>query len=78
MEWIKEWYLIMKVEQEGFEMLLTIDKKIAYQHNISKYNIIIVIINTQSSAIETLSKHIPKLLNEIRSFEKGNFYFIEL
>lgn len=80
MKWngLKNGELISKVEQAGFEMLLTIDKKIKYQQNISKYNIIIVIINTSSSSIESLSEYIPNLNKAIGSFEKGNFYFIEL
>ena len=47
------------------------------QQNISKYNIIIVIINTPSSAVETISQYVPNLVKAISSFEKGNFYFIE-
>lgn len=80
MKWngLKNGDLIEKVEKEGFEMLLTIDKKIKYQQNISKYNIIIVIINTPSSSIEILSKYTPNLIKEIGSFEMGNFYFIDL
>lgn len=58
-------------------MLLTIDKKIKYQLKLSKYNIIIVVFNTPSSAIVILSEYIPYFLNEIKSFEKGNFYFLE-
>jgi len=80
MKWngLKNGELISKVEQGGFEMLLTIDKKIKYQQNISKYDIIIVIINTPSSAIQFLSEYIPNLNKAINSFEKGNFYYIEL
>lgn len=75
---LKNGDLIAKAEQEGFEMLLTVDKKIKYQNIISKYKITIVIINTSSSAIETISKYIPVLLKEMKSFESGNIYFIDL
>jgi hypothetical protein len=59
-------------------MLLAIDEKIKYQQNISKYKIIIIIINTPSSAIEILSDYNPNLNKVINSLEKRNFYFIEL
>ncbi|HMQ69934.1 MAG TPA: hypothetical protein PKA90_13025 [Ignavibacteria bacterium] len=66
------------MEEHSFEMLLTIDKNINFQQDISKYKIILVIINSRSSAIETLSAYIPNLISKINFFEKGNTYTLDL
>ena len=79
MEWkgLKNGMLIKKAEQKNFDILLTIDKNICHQQNIEKYNISIVILNTNNSNIETLQEYIPNFINQINSFENGKIYIIE-
>lgn len=79
MEWtgLKNGMLIKRAEQKNFDILLTIDKNICYQQNISKYNLAIVVLNTNNSNIESLQDYIPNFLNQIHNFEKGKFYIIE-
>ncbi|MDQ3019282.1 MAG: hypothetical protein M3R36_01735 [Bacteroidota bacterium] len=69
--------LLRMTEQKGFDIFLTIDKKIKHQQNIPDYNLIVIIIDSHFSAIEILSQYIPDLLSELNSFTKGNFYIIK-
>ena len=79
MDWqgLKNSMLIKQAEQQGFDILLTVDKNICYQQNTSKYNISIVVLNSNNSTIETLKEYIPNFLEQINSFEKGQLYIIE-
>ncbi len=79
MNWkgLKNGTLINQAEEEHFDILLTIDKNICYQQNISKYNIAIVVLNTNNSNIEVLQEYIPNFINQINGFEKRKFYIVE-
>ncbi len=43
----------------GFDVLLTVDKNLSYQQNISDRNIALLIIRARSNEIEDLLPHIP-------------------
>jgi len=79
MEWtgLKNGILIKQAEKEDFDILLTIDKNICYQQNLTKYNLSIVVLNASNSNIETLQEYLPSFFNQISSFEKAKFYIIE-
>ena len=79
MDWkgLKNGILIKRAVQNNFDILLTIDKNICYQQNTEKFNIAIVVLNTNNSNIETLKEYIPNFINQINNFEKGKFYIIE-
>ncbi len=79
MEWsgLKNGMLLKRAVQENFDILLTIDKNISYQQNISQYNIAVVVLNSNDSNIEELKSFIPNFIKQISSFEKGRIYIIE-
>lgn len=63
--------------ENGFEILLTIDKNLVYQQNLNKYKISIVVFNTLTSKIEELKLFIPPFKEQLPRFEFHNVYFIE-
>jgi len=68
---------LMKVAIENeFEVLLTIDKNLEFQHNLKLYNITIVVFDVSKSKIEFLTPLIPKFMEKIKKFEKGKAYRI--
>jgi hypothetical protein len=79
MDWkgLKNGMLIKRAVEHNFDILLTIDKNICYQQNSAKYNISIVVLNTDNSNIEALQKYIPGFIKQINNFERGKFYTIE-
>ena len=64
--------------QRGLDILLTIDKNIHQQQAISKYYLIVAIVDTSSSKLEILVKFIPSFEEQVPSFEKGKVYIISL
>jgi len=74
---LKNGKLLTQAEKSGFDILLTIDKNIDYQQNISKYQITIVIFDVLKSNIKYIEELMPKFKSQIIGFEKGKSYRIE-
>lgn len=62
--------LIKKTEEDGFDIFLTIDKKMLHQQNFAKYNLIIVVFDSPSSEIEILKEYVQNFLNQIGHLKK--------
>lgn len=63
--------------ENGFDVLLTIDKNLTYQQNLNKYKIFIVVFDSITSKIEELSMFIPSFLELTTSLEFHKVYIIE-
>ena len=76
MNWLgkKNGNLMKSAIAEGFDILLTIDKNLQFQNNITEYNIVIVIFDSKNSKLESLLPFIPVFEKLISSFEKGKVY----
>ena len=74
---LKNGKLLTKAVESKFDILLTIDKNINYQQNISKYNISLIVLNVNDSNIETIADFIPNFNAQIKKIKKGRTYLIE-
>jgi hypothetical protein len=63
--------------ENGFDMLLTIDKNLAFQQNLDKYNLTIVVLNTLSSKIEDILPLIPTFKQKAPTLNKARAYLID-
>ena len=72
MNWsgIKNGKLMSLCVENNFDILLTIDKNLQHQQNLTKYQIAIVIFDSTSADISMLNKFVPTFLAQIGSFEK--------
>ena len=74
MKWegIKNGELLEKMYKENFDVLLTMDKKLVKQQNISKYNLSITILEVINNKIQTLIPLILRVKKHLRGkpFEK--------
>ncbi len=68
--------LMTKAVEEHFDLLLTIDKNLVHQQNIGKYNLIVVVIDSPSSTIESIKEYLPSFRKQLAAFEKRNAYVI--
>ena len=66
-----------KCVEEGFDILLTVDKNILYQQSVSKYDLTVVVFNAANSKVTTLIKFLPEFESRVHSFEKGNCIICE-
>ena len=74
---IKNGKLMQFCTENGFDILLTIDKNLMFQQNIEKYALTIVAINCPTSKLEALLNYLPNLKQQIQNFEKGKSYVID-
>jgi hypothetical protein len=74
---IKNGKLMTFCSENNFDVLLTIDKNLMFQQNLEKYQVSIVVLNYRTSKIEELITFLPKLKNQISSFEKNKAYLLE-
>ena len=79
MKWngLRNGQLMTKAVEQGFEVLLTIDKNILLQQNIGKYDLIVIVFNSSSSKIETLKILIPPFEKQLPGFKKRSGYIVE-
>ncbi|MFN0048437.1 MAG: DUF5615 family PIN-like protein [Cytophagales bacterium] len=78
MSWngIKNGDLMKLAIENGFDILLTIDKNLEFQQNLKSYNIAIVVFDVEKSKFEYLNELLPKFKEQIDSFSKGKAYRI--
>lgn len=75
---IKNGKLMTLCVENGFDILLTIDKNLQYQQNLEKFPLIIVIFNSNSSKVEVLKNFIPVFHSSLEKFEKHKAYLLDL
>ena len=73
---IKNGKLLSLCAENNFDILLTIDKHLQYQQNLSKYSISIVILDSKSADISELNNFIQPFVNSIGNFEKHKAYIL--
>ena len=74
---IKNGKLLTLCMENGFDVLLTIDKNLVYQQNLKKYKISIAVLNTITSKIEEISEFVPSLKAQLPKFEFHQVYIID-
>lgn len=74
---LKNGKLMTACVENGFDILLTIDKNLAFQQNLDKYNISIVVLNTLSSKIEDILPLIPTFKQKAPALNKARAYLID-
>lgn len=79
MEWsgIKNGKLMTHCVENGFDILLTIDKNLQYQQHLEKYPVTVVVLNSFSSKVEDLAQFIPSFDAQVSGFERYRAYLID-
>jgi hypothetical protein len=74
---IKNGNLMTLCVENGFDILLTIDKNIVNQQNLIKYNLTLAIFNSLTSKLEELVLFLPSFKEQSDTFEKHRAYVID-
>jgi hypothetical protein len=67
---------LSKVANEGFDLLLTIDKNMEYQQNIVAYPVIVDVFDVMRNKIEEYLPLIDLFYQQLSTMEKGKVYKI--
>lgn len=79
MDWsgLKNGKLLSSAVQEKFDILLTIDKNLEHQQNMSNYEIAVVVLDVEKSKVDFLVELLPKFKERVNNYKKGKVYLIE-
>lgn len=64
--------LLSLAEKSGFEVFLTLDRGIEYEHNLQGRNIAVILIRSASSRLADLLPQSPEILRVLRSIRPGD------
>ncbi len=67
----KNGQLLRDAETAGYEVLLTIDKGIPHQQNLSGRNISVILIRSKTNQLEDLLPIVAAILLKLRDIERG-------
>ena len=74
---IKNGKLMTYCVENGFDILLTIDKNLMFQQNLDAYPVTIVLLNSLSSKIEELVTFLPSFKLQVDKLQKHQAYIID-
>ena len=63
--------LLTLAEQAGFELLLTVDKGLPYQQNLTGRRISLMVVDVQTNKLADLLPQVPACLEAVRSIQPG-------
>jgi predicted nuclease of predicted toxin-antitoxin system len=75
---LKNGALLKRASEENFRVLITVDKNIQYQQNISALPIAVILLSAGTNRIESLSPLIPDALEAIKNIKTGEIVIIKL
>ena len=70
--------LIKLASNNSFTHLLTLDKSLRYQQNLSKYPLNFILLNSPNSKIDTLLKFLPQIKEHILNSPQIKLMIIDL
>lgn len=73
---VKNGKLMSLCVENGFDILLTIDKNLQHQQNLDKYPITILILNSLTSKVEELIEFLPLFKIQVSTYQKYAAYII--
>lgn len=73
---LKNGKLLTATQEAGFDLLITIDKNMDFQQNISKFKLTIVVFGVKNSNIKYIQPLIPIFIQSVKTFQKGRTYNI--
>ena len=68
---------LLEVAQHQFDCLLTADQSLAYQQNLSRFAIAVVILRARTNRVADLAPLVPRLLEVLSSLRSGQCFVIE-
>ncbi|MDQ1523849.1 MAG: hypothetical protein QOE47_1773 [Pyrinomonadaceae bacterium] len=62
---------LLKLAESEFDVFLTVDRNLAFQQNLSHFNIAVLVLHTTSNRLADLKPLVPRILSIIPALIKG-------
>ena len=73
---LKNGALLTRAVAAGFDVFLTVDKKLPKQQKLAAYAIAVVVLRCATNDIDDLKKLVPELLTKLPAARKGEALFV--
>jgi predicted nuclease of predicted toxin-antitoxin system len=67
---------LLRHAQREFEVLITTDKNLAFQQNVGRFDIAVVVLQGRSSRLRHLRELVPQLLAALPQLTRGDVHWI--
>lgn len=67
---------LLRHAQEHFDVLITTDKNLAFQQDVGRFDIAVVVLQGRSSQLRHLRELVPQLLTILPLLTRGNVHWI--
>jgi hypothetical protein len=67
---------LLQHAQAEFDVLITTDKNLAFQQNVGRFEIAVVVLQGRSSRLRHLRDLVPQLLADLPALARGNVHWI--
>ena len=68
---------LLKLARKGFDVLITVDRKIPYHQNITGRDVAVAILAAKTNGINDLRPLVPELLKRLNGLKRGEIVRIE-
>jgi hypothetical protein len=62
---------LLSLAEGKFDVLITVDKNLRYQQNITNRRIVILVVRSASNDIDDIRPHLPEMLTRLQSLRPG-------
>jgi len=62
---------LLKLAESEFDVFLTVDRNLAFQQNLSHFNIAVLVLHVASNRLADLKPLVPRILSVIPTLTKG-------
>ncbi len=70
--------LLQSLQENEFEILVTVDKNLSYQQNLDKFDVTVILLNSKDNRYETLLPYVAKMKEKLQGQTSKKFIKIDL
>ena len=74
---LKNGELLNAMQENGFEVLITVDKNLRFQQNLAKFKIVVIVLNAKDNRYETTLPFVEKIIDKIENKSTKKFIWID-
>lgn len=68
---------LLQNAQLEFDAFVTVDRNLAFQQNLPKFNIAVIVLSAQSNRLQDLCLLVPKLIDSLNNLKPGQLITID-
>ena len=67
---------LLQLASQAFDVLITVDKRLPEQHDLSRYSLSVVVIRAPNNRLATLSQAVPSIEAKLETLQVGEMLYV--